>query len=186
MNTIHSEEAVGNGRARVAAGGYEYVDVALSLAPCSLPLYEILQQSCHESCTNILEGEGRTMEELKGVDAVFHLYHRTVEGKCVVDNLLQCLCFYVFSEEGVSYGVGNLLECHVFDIVEKLLWKSLDHFWHIESTVFCQSFHHCFLQRRYGCLVVCAVVFHAFAIILRCKGKKNVGNRKCNNTKKKK
>ena len=75
VDAINTKETVGYSRTSITRSGYQYVDLLITL----LLTDKVLQQSGHETGTHILEGEGRTVKEFEGVDAVFHLNHRTVE-----------------------------------------------------------------------------------------------------------
>ena len=59
VDALDTEESVGDGRARVARGGDEYVD---RLVCPLIGLDEVLQQSRHEAGPYVLEGEGRAVE----------------------------------------------------------------------------------------------------------------------------
>ena len=65
VDAIDAEEAVGHGRPRVAAGGYEHVDLLVS----ALLADEVLQQARHEAGADVLEGQRGTVEELQRIDA---------------------------------------------------------------------------------------------------------------------
>ena len=78
MYAINTKETVGYGRTCVARCCYEHVDLLFAFA-----LNEIAKQASHEACANILEGEGRAMEEFKRIDVVFHLYDRSFESQSV-------------------------------------------------------------------------------------------------------
>ena len=79
VDAVNAEEAVGNGRTRVATGSHEDVYRSLSFFLFPLSSDKVLQQTRHKACADILEGEGGTMEELQGIDVVLHLDYRTVE-----------------------------------------------------------------------------------------------------------
>ena len=85
------------------------------------------------------------MEELQCIDIILYLHYRAVEGKRVIDDLLQRLGIDVLSEEGIGYRIGNLLKRLGFDGVEEVFWQLLDLLRHIETAIFCQTFHHCFM-----------------------------------------
>ena len=125
-----------------------------------LLLDKILQQTGHETGTYILEGEGRTMKQLQGVDIILYIHHWTVELQGVVNYIVQCIRINVFAKEGTCHSVGNLLKTHLLDVVEKLLWQFVDTLGHIESAIFCQSLYYCFVQVGNGSLAVSAVIFH--------------------------
>ena len=156
MDSIDTQEAVGNGRSRVARGGHEHIHLLTFV----LLLNEILQESRHESGAHILEGEGRTVEQFEGIDIVLDLHHRTVERQGVVDDLLERLGIDVLAKEGVSYRIGYLLECLGLDGVEKLLRQLLDALWHIQTSVFCQTLDHCLVQIGYRSLTIRAIILH--------------------------
>ena len=68
MDAVNAEKTVGYGRTGVARGGYKHVH----LASAAFFLDEILEQTGHESGTDILERQGWTMEKFQGIDAVGH------------------------------------------------------------------------------------------------------------------
>ena len=72
------------GRTRITRCCYEHVHFLLAFLA-----YEVLKQTSHETGTHILEGEGRTMEQLQRVDVWLHLNHWAVESQGVINNLLQ-------------------------------------------------------------------------------------------------
>ena len=84
MDSLHAEEAIGYGRTRITRCCYEHVHFLLAFLA-----YEVLKQTSHETGTHILEGEGRTMEQLQRVDVWLHLNHWAVESQGVINNLLQ-------------------------------------------------------------------------------------------------
>ena len=108
------------------------------------------------------------MEELQGIDIPLNLHHGTVEGQCVVDNLFQGGCIHILAEESIGNGIGNLLEGLGLDRVEESLRQFLDLFWHIETTILGQSFHHSLMQVGGGRLLVSAIIFHLilFSLVL--------------------
>ena len=137
VDSLYTEETIGNGRTRITRCCYENVDFLFTFLT-----NEVLEQASHETGTYILEGECRTMEQLQGVDIWFNLYNRAVECQGIIYNLLQRICIYILAKEGISYLVCNLLEAQLLDMVEEVLWQLLDDFWHIETTVFCQTFNY--------------------------------------------
>ena len=125
-----------------------------------LLLDEVLQQTGHEAGTYILKGEGRTMEQLKCIDVVLDVDHRTIELQCVVNYIVQSIRIYIFAKESAGYGVGYLLETHLLDVVEKLLWQLVDTLGHIQSAIFCQSLNYCFVQIGNRGLIIRTIVLH--------------------------
>ena len=143
-DAIHAEETVGNGRAGVAGGCYEHVDLLLSAAFLS---DKVLQQACHEARAYILEGERRTVEEFQCVDVVFDRDDGTVERKCVRHDLFQCSRFHIFAEEGFRNLQGDLLECVFWEVIIERLGERRDARGHVKAPVGCQSLDHCLVQR---------------------------------------
>ena len=131
VDSLYTEETIGNSRTRITRCCYEHVDLLFTFLS-----NEVLEQASHETGTYILEGESRTMEQLQGVDIWLYLYNRAVECQGIIYDLLQRICIYILTEEGISYLVCNLLEAQLLDMVEEVLWQLLDDFWHIETTVF--------------------------------------------------
>ena len=84
MDSVNAEETVGNSRTGITRCSYEYIHLFLALLT-----YEVLQETGHEARTHILEGEGRTMEQLERVDVWLYLDYRAVECQGIVYNLLQ-------------------------------------------------------------------------------------------------
>ena len=60
MYTLNAQEAICYCRAGITRSGNENIYLFLTLHSD-----EILQESCHETCTNILEGKGGTMKEFQ-------------------------------------------------------------------------------------------------------------------------
>ena len=155
MDALHAEEAIGHGTARVARGGYKNVDELGAFLSD-----EILQQTCHEAGTNVLEGEGGAVEEFQGVDRRGDLYNGTVERQGLIDQVLQTVGVDVLSEEGIGHGIGNVAELHGGHVVEESLRQVVDTLGHVKPTIFGKSLHHCLVQVSQGCLLVGAIVFH--------------------------
>ena len=76
-------------------------------------------------------------------------------GSAVANGFLGVDGIHVLAKEGVSHLVGNLLEGVLLDVVEELLWQLLDDFWHIEATVFCQTFNYRLVKVGDGCFLIC-------------------------------
>ena len=72
MRAGNAQEAVRDGAAGVAGRGDEHIDIPL--------LREMPEETGHEPGADILESEGRSMEEFQGVNPLLHLHGRTVEG----------------------------------------------------------------------------------------------------------
>ena len=123
-------------------------------------LDEVLQQARHKTGTHILKGEGRTVEQLQGVNIVFYVHHWTIECQGVVHNIMQGIRIYILAKESTGYGVGNLLKTHFLDVVEKLLGQLVDTLGHIQSAILSQSLNYCFVQVGNRSLAVGAVIFH--------------------------
>ena len=131
---------------------------------------EILQQARHEAGTNILEGQGGTMEEFQGVDilalqasfgrAVLDLDHRAGELQGVVYQVLQTVQVNIVAKEGTGHIEGNVLKRHVRHVGEELLGQLVNHFGHIESAVFGQAFYHGLAQVSHRGFSIGAIVFH--------------------------
>ena len=84
MDSVNAEETVGNSRTGIARCSYEHIYLFLAFLT-----YEVLQETGHEARTHILEGEGRTMEQLERVDVWLYLNYRAVECQGIIYNLLQ-------------------------------------------------------------------------------------------------
>ena len=160
MNAVDTEESVSHSRTCVTRGGYEHIH----LLPLALLTDEVLQQARHKAGTHILESEGRSMKEFEGVDIVFHLGHRAVERQGVVDNIVEGIRIYIFTKESIGYSVGNFLKTHFVDILEEFFGQFIDTLRHIESAIFCETFHNCFVQISYRSLIIRTVVLHIFII----------------------
>ena len=104
------------------------------------------------------------MEQLKGIDVVLDVDHRTIELQCVVNYIVQSIRVYIFAKESAGYGVGYLLETHLLDVVEKLLWQLVDTLGHIQSAIFCQSLNYCFVQIGNRGLIIRTIVLHTYVI----------------------
>ena len=117
VDSLYTEETIGNSRTRITRCCYKYVDLLFTFLA-----NEVLEQASHETGTYILEGECRTMEQLQRVDIWLYLYNRAVECQGIIYYLLQRICIYILAEEGISYLVCNLLEAQLLDIVEEVQW----------------------------------------------------------------
>ena len=158
MDAVNPQETISNGRAGITAGSHKDIDLLIAL----LLTDKILQQASHETGTHILEGEGRTMKQFEGIDIFLYLNHRAVERQGVIHDVVECVRIHIFAKECAGYGVGYLLKTHLLDIIEEFLWQFVDALWHIESAIFCETFHHCFVQISYGSFPVSAIIFHIF------------------------
>ena len=127
-----------------------------------LLLDEVLQQSGHKACAYVLECEGRTMKQLKCVDVILYVHHRTVELQCVVNYIVQSIRVNILSKECACHCVGNLLKAHLLDVIEKLFRQLVNLLGHVQSAIFCQSLNNCFVQVGNRGLAVCAIVLHIF------------------------
>ena len=117
VDSLYTEETIGNSRTSIARCCYEYVDLLFTFLT-----NEVLEQASHETGTYIFESESRTMEQLQGVDNWLYLYNRSVECQGIIYYLLQRICIYILAEEGVSYLISNFLGAQLLDIVEEVLW----------------------------------------------------------------
>ena len=144
MDALHAEEAIGNGAACVAGCGHKHVD----LIALALLLQEVLQQACHKARADILKGQRGTVKQFQRVDTVSHGNYRAIECQSVIHNLLQGISLHILTEECVCNSIGYFLKRHLVDVVEKLLWQSLDILGHIEALILCQTLHDSLLQRR--------------------------------------
>ena len=156
VDAVDAEEAVGHGRAGVARCGHEHVD----LLAAAFHAYEVLQQSGHEPCADVLEGERRSVEELERVDVVGDGYDGAVEAERVVDDVLQGVEVDVVAEEGACHVVGDVAERHLVNVVEEGLRQVLDFLRHVESAVLCQTFDHRLAEVGDGGFPVGAIVLH--------------------------
>ncbi len=147
---VHAEETIGNGAAGVAGCGNEHID----LAALALLLQEVLQQSRHKACTDILECQRGAVKQFQRIDIVCHGNYGAIECQRVIHNLLQGISLHVFSEECVSNGIGYFLKRHLLDVVKEFLWQSLDILGHIETFILCQALYDSLLQCRNGGLFV--------------------------------
>ena len=71
MRSGDTQEAVGDGASRVTGRGDEDIDIPLAA--------EMAEEPGHEPGADVLESQGRPMEELQGVDSFFHRHGRAVE-----------------------------------------------------------------------------------------------------------
>ena len=161
MDSFYSKETVGHSRAGVAACSDKHVD----LTAVSLPFDEILQQAGHEAGAHIFKGESRAMEELEAVDCRFHLGYRAIESEGVADNPVKIFFGNVFAKKCFGYRAGYLMECEIFDVLEKFCRETFYVFRHEESSVGGQTFDHRFLERCLRCCMIGAVIFHDFAFL---------------------
>ena len=130
---------------------------------------EVLQQSCHEAGTYVLECQGGAVEQLQCIDVVLDFHHRTVERQCVINDFLEGIRFDILAKEGVGNGIGNLLECLGLYGVKEILRQLLDTFGHIESAIFCKSLDYCFLQVGDGRIPIGTIIFHVPLSEFCCK-----------------
>ena len=69
MDTLHPEEAIGYGTARITGSSDQYIHLLLALFPD-----EVAQQTSHKTSAHILEGKGRTVEQLQRID-ILRYFH---------------------------------------------------------------------------------------------------------------
>ena len=100
------------------------------------------------------------MKQFEGIDVSLYLNDRTVERQGVIHDVVEGIRIHIFAKECAGYGVGNLLKTHFLDIIEEFLRQFVDTLWHIESAIFCETFHHCFMQISYGSIPVRAIIIH--------------------------
>ena len=155
VNTIHTQEAIGHCRARIAGGSNEDVHFAPAVGGS-----EVTEQARHKPCTHILKGQRGAMEEFKGIDIVLHVHHRGVEGEGVIDNLAKGISLYILAKEGIGYAIGNLLKGEVSDFVPKSNRQLLDDLGHIESAVLGETPDNSIAQRSACSFMIGTIVEH--------------------------
>lgn len=94
MYSVDAEKPVGDGGAGVAACSHEDMDHVAALAAD-----EVLEQACHEACSDILESESGAMEEFERPDASLDFHQGAVELQSVVDYAAQSVRLHVLAEE---------------------------------------------------------------------------------------
>lgn len=100
------------------------------------------------------------MEKLQGIDVIFDLYYRCVEGQCVVNDVLQGCFVYIIAKESLGNLESNLLERLLVDRVEETLRQLLDHLGHIKPTVGCKTLFYSLAERCFGGFMIGTVIFH--------------------------
>ena len=100
------------------------------------------------------------MEQLQGIDIVLHLDGGALKLQGVVHQVLQCIQINIIAKEGTRHVEGDILELHLRHVAEKLLGQLMNHFGHVESAVFGQSFHHGLAQVSHRGFSIRAIVFH--------------------------
>ena len=158
VDTLHAQESVGNSTSRVTAGSHQHVDKVTSRTRKTC---KIAQQAGHEACADILEGQRGSVEQLQRINLVSHLDYRAIKRQRVIHQVLQGITVHVVAEEVAGHVVGNILELHVLDVVKERLWQFVYFLWHVESSVFCQSFYYRLFQVGYGRLPIGAVILHS-------------------------
>ena len=105
MYAFHSQETVGYGRACVTGCCHEHVDLLLAFLAD-----EVLQQPCHEPRAYILECQRRSVEQLKRVYILFHLYGWCVESQRVANYVVKSLFLNILTKESLCHVASHLLE----------------------------------------------------------------------------
>ena len=105
MYAFYAQEAVGYGRACVARCCHEHVDLFLAFLA-----YEVLQQSRHKARSNILECQRWTMEQLKRVYILLHLYGWCIESQRVANYVVKSLLLNIIAKESLCHMAGHFLK----------------------------------------------------------------------------
>ena len=155
MDTLYTEETIGNGAARITGSGNKDIDLLLAFF-----LDKVSQQTRHEAAAYILKGKRRTMEQLKRINILRHPDQRDIETECVINNLFQRIGRHVFAEESICHAVGYLLKAQRVDAVVKLLRQGFDCKGHEKPLVGSQSLYHGLFKSGFGSLFVGAIIFH--------------------------
>ena len=85
VDAIYAKETVGNSRTSITRSSNKNIHLTIA----AFLLEKILQQTSHETSTDILESESWSMEQLKRVNAVSNLNSRNVKCQCIVNNVLE-------------------------------------------------------------------------------------------------
>ena len=149
----NAQEAVRDGAAGVAGRGDEDIDLALILR-------EMPQETGHEARTDVLESEGRPMEEFQGVNPLLHRNRRAVEGKRFRDDPVQLGAGNILPEESARHLLRDLHEGELGHTLEPIGGKGRNPLRHIESAVFRQALDDGFFERGDRRPPFCAVVPH--------------------------
>ena len=108
-----AQEAVRDGAPGVTGRGDEDIDIPL--------VGEMAEEPGHEPGADILEREGRPMEEFQGVDPFFHRHGRAVEGKGFRDDAVQLRAGNVLAEERGRHFLPDLHEGKLGKAAEPVL-----------------------------------------------------------------
>ena len=60
MNTVHSEETIGNRTTGITGSSHKYIHLLFALFTD-----KVTQQTCHEAATYIFKGKRRTVEQFE-------------------------------------------------------------------------------------------------------------------------
>ena len=147
-----AQEAVRDGAAGVSGRGDEDIDIPR--------VGEMPEEPGHETGADVLEGERGPMEEFQGVDVLFHLHGRAVEGKGFRDDPVQFRARNVLAEESGRDFLPDLHEGKVGKAAEPVLGKRRNPLRHIESAVFRQTLDDGLRQGSVRRLMFCTVKLH--------------------------
>ncbi len=147
-----AQEAVRDGAPGVTGCGDEDIDIPF--------LGEVPQETRHEAGADVLEGEGRPMEEFQGVDSFFHRHGRAVEGQGFCDDAVQFRAGNVLPEEGRGHFLTDLYKGAFGKAADPIGRKGRNPFRHIEPAVFRKPLDDGLRQGSVRRLVFRTVVLH--------------------------
>ena len=153
MDTLHPQETVGDGAARVAGSGDKDMDSALAGR-------ELPEQPRHEARAHILEGQCWPMEKFQGINPRFHRHERAVKRECFLHNAPKDIGRDILSKESRCHLVCNLHEGALPHRAEKRIRKAQDPLRHIQPAVLRETIHDRLAQVRQRCPAIGAVVSH--------------------------
>ena len=147
-----AQEAVRDGTPGVTGRGDEDIDIPL--------VGEMAEEPGHEPGADILEREGRSMEEFQGVDPFFHRHGRVVEGEGFRDDPVQVRAGNVLAEERGGHFLADLHEGKLGKAAEPVLGQRRNPLRHIEPAVLRQALDDGLRKRGGRRLVFRTVVLH--------------------------
>ena len=159
MNAFHSQETIVYGTTCITGSSNQHVHLVFTFFPDKIP-----QQASHKTSAHILKGQCRTMKEFQSIYIVFYLNNRGIETQCIVYNLFQSFCRYIFAKERISYPTGNLLKRHFFYFLKKGRRQRLYHFRHIQAFIGSKTLYYRFFQCGPRSLFIGTIVFHKVSI----------------------
>lgn len=155
---LHTQESVGHGRPCVTACGDEHMDCARVI------LEEMAQHTGHEAGPDILEGEGRAVEQFERPYAGHHLTDGRIERQSAVDNLIECVAGDISVKKPAGHSAAYLTEIHFGEAGYLVVGQRIDAFGHIEPVVGSEPLDNSLAHSDVGRNMVGAVISHVVSL----------------------